>query len=68
LTSKDLLHELINSMSDQQAARLLELLVTERQTDDPLGQELVEALAKIRTLAEALKPQGRADSGQSGAV
>jgi hypothetical protein len=51
-------------MSDQQAARLLELLVTERQTDDPLGQELVEALAEIRRLAEALQPQGRADSGQ----
>jgi hypothetical protein len=56
LTRKDLLHELINSMSDQQAASLLELLVTERQTDDPLGQELVDALAQIRTLAEELQP------------
>ena len=53
--ARELLHQLIDSMSDQEAARLLQLLVTERQNEDPLGQELVEALAKIRAQAERLQ-------------
>jgi hypothetical protein len=53
--ARELLHQLIDSMSDQEAARLLQLLVTERQNEDPLGQELVEALAQIRAQAERLQ-------------
>jgi hypothetical protein len=53
--ARELLHQLIDSMSDQEAARLLQLLVTERQNEDPLGQELVEAPATIRAQAERLQ-------------
>jgi hypothetical protein len=56
MDARELLHQLIDSMSDQEAARLLQLLVTERQNEDPLGQELAEALAKLSTRAERLQP------------